>query len=60
MAHKINKQWFVIYDGANIIQSGDRTGLAIYSNSDYAEFDTEQELLEYIAEHGLVYPEEIE
>jgi hypothetical protein len=56
----VTKQWFVIHNDGQIYMMGDSTGQHVESIYDITEFDTEQELLEYIAEHGLVYPEEME
>lgn len=54
----IQKQWYVIYDGKNIVDSGNSTGKTIFPGVAYAEFDTEAEMLQFITDNELITPEE--
>ena len=51
---QISKRYYVIYDGSNVIMSGCSDGMAVYANAEYAEFDTEAEMNQYIAENDLI------
>ena len=50
----VRKQWYVIYEGKQIIQYGDSTPYLISTTSNCSEFDTEQELIDYIEINNLV------
>ena len=53
----ISKRFYVVYDGDKVIMSGCSDGMAVYVNADYAEFDSEAEMLQYIENHDLVVEE---
>ena len=56
----IEKEYFVIHDGNNILMYGKRGGQFVTALVTHAEFDTEAELQAYIIEHELVVPSEPE
>lgn len=49
----VTKRYYVIYSSKTILMMGDSTGLYIHANADYAEFDTEAEMLQFIADNNL-------
>jgi hypothetical protein len=49
----ITKRYYVIFHEKNIVMHGCSIGMAVYANVDYAEFDTEAEMLQYITDNNL-------
>ena len=50
---EIKKRWYVSYKDGVVFTSGCSDGLYILVGYDYAEFDTEAEMLEFIEKEGL-------
>ena len=54
---KITKKWYVSYDGTKVSAYGCSDGLYVLVGKQFAEFDTEAELIKFMAENGLVTDE---
>jgi hypothetical protein len=50
----VKKQWYVVYRDGFVLNSGSSTGLKVNSgNTPCAEFDTEAEMEQFIADNNL-------
>ena len=57
---RIRKEYFVIYDNKRIISFGKLNDRFIETSQvPYAEFDSESEMLKYIKDNKLEYPDEV-
>jgi len=55
---EITKKWYVSYQGTKVSAYGCSDGLYVLVGSQYAEFDTEAELIQFMEINGLGYENE--